>query len=69
MDTASVATNVHWNAGTATGGNLKKLGMKKQYEELEAHTMAQMRRAETVANARHLVRDVESWMDQHGDGP
>lgn len=49
------------------GRNLKKLGLGDQYEQLEAHTMKLVRQAETAAEARKLLRDVKSWLDQHSD--
>ncbi|MCF7668885.1 MAG: hypothetical protein K9N48_03810 [Verrucomicrobia bacterium] len=49
------------------GKNLKKLGMEKEYEELEKRTMELVRNADTAAEARQLLRDVDSWLDQHAD--
>lgn len=49
------------------GGNLKKLGLEAQYRELEERVAFLVRNAETVAEARQLLRDIASWLDQHGD--
>jgi hypothetical protein len=49
------------------GGNLKKLGLEAQVEELEKHTLQVIRKAETMAEAHQLIRDVKSWLTTHGD--
>ena len=49
------------------GGNLSKLGLDSLLEELERHTQEVMRRAETIAEANRLIRDVNSWLNQHVD--
>lgn len=49
------------------GGNLKRLGLDEQYDELEKRTNLLVRDVETAAEARQLVRDVRSWLEQHTD--
>ena len=49
------------------GSNLNRLGLTALSEELEAHTKHVIRRAETIAEASQLVRDTQSWLDQHAD--
>ncbi|MEW6378860.1 MAG: hypothetical protein AB1611_04555 [bacterium] len=49
------------------GNNLKRLGLDEQYNELEARTNLLIRNAETAADARKLIRDVRSWLEQHRD--
>jgi hypothetical protein len=49
------------------GGNLKKLGLEDQYRQVEIRTLQIIRQAETVAEARQLIRDVQSWLTAHGD--
>lgn len=49
------------------GKNLKELGMETEYEQLQEHTGSLVRNAETAAEARQLLRDVSSWLDQHKD--
>jgi hypothetical protein len=50
-----------------TGGNLNRLGLTELYERLESHTLDNVRRAETIAEVRQLLREVESWISSHGD--
>lgn len=49
------------------GSNLSKLGLIAQSEDLERHTKHAIRQAETIAEANQLIRDVQSWLDQHAD--
>ena len=49
------------------GKNLKKIGLEAQVEELEKHTLQVIRKAETIAEAHQLIRDVKSWLTAHGD--
>lgn len=49
------------------GGNLKKLGLEPQFQQLETHTIQVIRKAETIAEAHQLLRDVKSWLTAHGD--
>ncbi len=49
------------------GKNLKKIGLEAQVEELEKHTLQVIRKAETMAEAHQLIRDVKSWLTAHGD--
>ena len=49
------------------GGNLKKLGLTAQWEELEHYTTRLIRHAETAAEANQLLRDVRSWLEQHAN--
>jgi len=50
-----------------TGGNLKKLGLDEQFQKLEAHVNHAVRNVETTAEARQLVRDVQSWLTSNGE--
>ena len=50
-----------------TGNNLKKLELDAQFEQLEKRVGDILRNAETVAQSRQLVRDVQSWLVSHGD--
>lgn len=50
-----------------TGGNLKKLGLDTLVEQLEKRVSQILREVETVADARGLVRDVQSWITAHSD--
>jgi len=50
-----------------TGGNLKALSLDEQYNALEQHVLLVVRNAESVAEARQLVRDVGNWLAQHTD--
>ena len=49
------------------GGNLKRLGLDVQYDGLEARTNLLVRNAETTAEARQLIRDVQSWLEKNAD--
>ncbi|MFA6132783.1 MAG: hypothetical protein WC869_02055 [Phycisphaerae bacterium] len=49
------------------GNNLKKLGLDEQARQVELHTLQIIRKAETIVEARHLARDVQSWLTAHGD--
>jgi hypothetical protein len=49
------------------GGNLKKIGLESQAQQLEARTLQVIKQAETIVEARQLVRDVQSWLTTHGD--
>jgi hypothetical protein len=49
------------------GGNLKKLHLDDQYQSLEDRVLFLVRNVETAAEARQLVRDTSSWLDQHAD--
>jgi len=49
------------------GKNLKKLGLEEQFQALETHTLQAIRKAETIAEAHQLLRDVNSWLTTHGD--
>jgi len=44
------------------GGNLIKLDLKTQYDELEKHVNALVRDSETAAASSQLIRDVRSWL-------
>lgn len=48
-------------------GNLKQLGLTSLSEDLELHTKKAIRKATTIAEANQLIRDVDSWVDLHGD--
>ena len=50
-----------------TGGNLKALSLEEQYNALEQRVLLLARNAESVAEARQLVRDVGNWLAQHTD--
>lgn len=49
-----------------TGGNLKKLDLDDLYQQLETRTLEVVRHIETAAEARQLIRDVQSWITTHG---
>ena len=49
------------------GRNLQDLELEREFETLETHISDLVRNAETAAEAKHLVRDVQSWMQQHSD--
>jgi hypothetical protein len=49
------------------GGNLKKLGLEDQCQELEKRVAFLVRNAEAAAAANQLTRDITSWLDQHSD--
>ena len=49
------------------GGNLKKLGLEPQAQQVEAQTLQVIKKAETIAEARQLLRDVQSWLTAHGE--
>ncbi|MEN6425887.1 MAG: hypothetical protein ABFE13_11025 [Phycisphaerales bacterium] len=51
----------------AIGGNLKELDLDEQYQSLEARVGVLVRNAETVAEARQLIRNTSLWLDQHVD--
>jgi hypothetical protein len=44
------------------GGNLKKLDLDSLVTDLEKHIALAIRNAETAAESRQLIRDVNSWM-------
>ncbi|MBU3932524.1 MAG: hypothetical protein KKF01_08805, partial [Proteobacteria bacterium] len=50
-----------------TGGNLKKIGLGAQVEQVETHTLYVIRKVQTTVDARQLLRDVQSWLTAHGD--
>jgi len=47
------------------GGNLKSLGLDEQFEQLKERVSYLVRNAETAAEARQLVRDVNNWIYEH----
>jgi hypothetical protein len=49
------------------GGNLKKIELIELYEQLESQVNFLISNVETTAEARQLIRDVSSWVDQHID--
>ena len=49
------------------GGSLKKLNLEPQFQELETHTQQVIKKAESIAEAHQLTRDVCSWLTTHGD--
>ncbi len=49
------------------GGNLKRLQLDDPYEQLETKVAELVRNAEILAEARQLLRDVRSWLEQHAD--
>ncbi|MFC1461735.1 hypothetical protein ACFLQR_04375, partial [Verrucomicrobiota bacterium] len=49
------------------GGNLKKLGLETQAQQVETQTLQVIKKAETIVEARQLLRDVQSWLTAHGD--
>jgi len=49
------------------GANLKELGLEAQHRDLEDRVAYCVRNAEAAAEARQLVRDTSSWLDQHVD--
>ncbi len=49
------------------GTNLKRLGLASLYETLETHTTRVVRNAQTAADARQLLRDVQSWLQMNAD--
>jgi hypothetical protein len=54
----------HWLLNLV-GGNLQKLGLIEQYEELVKRTNELTKRAEITAQARQLVRDIQSYLQQN----
>ena len=54
----------HWLLKNV-GGNLQKLGLIEQYEELENRTSELVKRAEITAQARQLVREIQSYLIQN----
>ena len=54
----------HWLLNVI-GGNLKKLGLMEQYEELENRTSELVKRAEITAQTRQLVREIQSYLTQN----
>lgn len=49
------------------GPNIKKLALNNEHEELETYTLQIVKRAEQIAEAQQLHRDVQSWITAHGD--
>jgi len=49
------------------GGNLNKIGFSTIPKELERHTKQAIKKAETIAEANQLIRDVRSWIDQNSN--
>jgi hypothetical protein len=49
------------------GGSLKTLGLDPERQQLETYTQQVVRKAETIADAHQLVRDVDSWLMAHRD--
>ncbi|MGE5607903.1 MAG: hypothetical protein ACM359_01505 [Bacillota bacterium] len=49
------------------GGNLKRLGLEELFRQTEVCTLQIIRKAETVVEARQLVRDVQSWLTARKD--
>jgi hypothetical protein len=49
------------------GNNLKKIGLEPQYQQVETHTLQVIRKAQTIAEAHQLLRDVQSWLTTHAD--
>jgi len=56
----------HWLLDLV-GGNLRKLGLIAQYEELENRTSELVKRAEITAQAKQLVREIQSYFIQNKD--
>jgi hypothetical protein len=54
----------HWLLNLV-GGNLQKLGLIEQYEELVKRTNELTKKAEITAQARQLVRDIQSYLQQN----
>jgi hypothetical protein len=49
------------------GANLKKLELESEFEKLEAHTLQVIKNAESIAEARQIIRDIQSWLTSHAD--
>jgi len=49
------------------GANIKKLGLDNELEVLETYTLQIVKKAEQIAEAQQLHRDVQSWITAHGD--
>lgn len=49
------------------GPNIKKLELNTEHEELEAYTLQIVKKSEQIAEAHQLIRDVQSWINSHGD--
>ena len=49
------------------GGNLKKLGLEDQYDQLEKRTSDVIKNVETAAESRQIAREVQLWLTSHGD--
>jgi hypothetical protein len=49
------------------GGNLKSISLETERQQVEAYTLQVIRKAQTVAEAHQLLRDVGSWLTSHGD--
>jgi len=54
----------HWLLDLV-GGNLRKLGLIAQYEELENRTSELVKRAEITAQAKQLVRGIQSYLQKN----
>lgn len=49
------------------GSTLKKNGLDNEFDQLEKHTIHVIKNAEAIAEARQLLRDVQSWLVAHAD--
>jgi len=49
------------------GKSLKRIGLEELSLQVETRTAAVTRQAETIADARQLLRDVKLWLTSHGD--
>ena len=44
------------------GGNLEKISLQDEFDKLEKYTLDVIKNAEAIADAKQLLRDVESWI-------
>jgi len=49
------------------GSNLKQIGLENEFTQLESYTLDIIKNAEKIAEARQLVRDIQSWLESHAD--
>ena len=49
------------------GSNFKKIGLENEFAQIEQHTTNVIKNAEAIAEARQLLRDVQSWIAAHMD--
>ncbi len=67
FDTPTEIGNYQHYMLRVVGNNIKNLGLNNEFDLLQQHVSKAIEKANTIAEARQLIRDVDSYITAHND--